>query len=76
MLSKLALDATTSPIPRVTTDAPGTMVLNAAFLIAPEGLRTFQERLTAIVDIRQPNGFRFDFTGPWPAYHFALVDES
>jgi hypothetical protein len=75
-LTKLSLEATTSPIPRGSTDAPGTMVLNAAFLIAPEGLRTFQERLTAIVNIRQPNGFRFDFTGPWPAYHFALVDES
>ena len=71
-LSAVALETATSPIPRVTTDAPGTMVLNAAFLIAPDGLRAFQERLTAIVNDRQPNGFRFDFTGPWPAYHFAL----
>jgi hypothetical protein len=73
-LSKVALETTTSPIPRVTTDAPGTMVLNAAFLISPDGLRAFQERLTSIVNARQPNGFRFDFTGPWPAYHFALGD--
>jgi hypothetical protein len=71
-LSKLALETTTSPIPRVTTDAPGTMVLNAAFLISGDGLRAFQEKLTAIVAERQPAGFRFDFTGPWPAYHFAL----
>jgi hypothetical protein len=71
-LAGAALETTTSPIPRVTTDAPGTMILNAAFLIAPEGLRAFQERLTAIVNERHPNGFRFDFTGPWPAYHFAL----
>jgi hypothetical protein len=71
-LARVALETTTSPIPRVTTDAPGTMILNAAFLIAPEGLRAFQERLTAIVNERQPSGFRFDFTGPWPAYHFAL----
>ena len=74
-LSKVALETTTSPIPRVTTDAPGTMVLNAAFLISTTGLRGFQERLTSIVNERQPQGFRFDFTGPWPAYHFAL-DES
>jgi hypothetical protein len=73
-LSKVALETATSPIPRVTTDAPGTMVLNAAFLISPDGLRAFQERLTAIVNSRQPSGFRFDFTGPWPAYHFALGD--
>jgi hypothetical protein len=74
-LSKVAIETTTSPIPRVTRDAPGTMVLNAAFLISTGGLREFQERLTAIVNDRQPQGFRFDFTGPWPAYHFAL-DES
>ena len=73
-LSKVALETATSPIPRVTTDAPGTMVLNAAFLIAPDGVRAFQERLTTIVNERQSTGFRFDFTGPWPAYHFALDD--
>lgn len=73
-LAQAALDTVTSPIPRVTADAPGTMVLNAAFLISPDGLRAFQERLTAIVNTHQPSGFRFDFTGPWPAYHFALGD--
>jgi hypothetical protein len=73
-LSPLAIESTTSPIPKVTTDAPGVMVLNAAFLIDVPGLRPFQERLTAIVSERQPNGFRFDFTGPWPPYHFASVE--
>lgn len=68
-----AVESTTSPIPRVATDAPGTMILNAAFLIAPGRLRAFQERLTAIVAERQPSGFRFDFTGPWPPYHFSDV---
>jgi hypothetical protein len=71
-LADVALETATSPIPRITADAPGTMILNAAFLIAPDGLRAFQERLTAIVNEQQPSGFRFDFTGPWPAYHFAL----
>lgn len=71
-LANVAIEATTSPIPRVTADAPGTMILNAAFLIAPDRLRAFQERLTTIVTQHQPSGFRFDFTGPWPAYHFAL----
>jgi hypothetical protein len=70
-LSAAALETIASPIPRVSSDAPGIMVLNAAFLVAPAGLRGFQECLTAIVDRYQPAGFRFDFTGPWPAYHFA-----
>jgi hypothetical protein len=73
-LASIALETATSPIPRLTADAPGTMILNAAFLIAPNGLRGFQEKLTAIVNEKQANGFRFDFTGPWPAYHFALGD--
>lgn len=72
-LAAEAVESTTSPIPRVATDAPGTMILNAAFLIAPGRLRAFQERLTAIVAERQPAGFRFDFTGPWPPYHFSDV---
>jgi hypothetical protein len=71
-LAGKSLEATTSPIPRVAADAPGVMVLNAAYLVAADGLRPFQERLTDIMEKRQPSGFRFDFTGPWPAYHFAL----
>jgi hypothetical protein len=62
-----------SPIPRVAEAdaARGTMVLNAAFLVAPDALTGFQKTLTSIVDERGRQGFRFDFTGPWPPYHFA-----
>jgi hypothetical protein len=74
-LADISVDSTVSSIPKVTRDAPGTMVLNAAFLIAPDRVRTFQERLTEIVNLRQPSGFRFDFTGPWPAYHFARASD-
>lgn len=72
-LAAEAVESATSPIPRVATDAPGTMILNAAFLVAPDRMRAFQERLTSIVERRQPAGFRFDFTGPWPPYHFSEV---
>jgi hypothetical protein len=61
-----------SPIPRI-ADAEsvrGTMVLNAAFLVEPNTLTAFQKTLTALVAERGAQGFRFDFTGPWPAYHF------
>jgi hypothetical protein len=70
-LSAHAVDCERSAIPRV-TDAEsnrGTMVLNASFLVAPSRFRDFQEALSAIVTARQ-QGFRFDFTGPWPPYHF------
>jgi hypothetical protein len=61
-----------SAIPRVADgDATrGTMVLNAAFLVAPDALADFQKILTRMVDERGRQGFRFDFTGPWPPYHF------
>lgn len=61
-----------SPIPRVAdAEAPrGTMVLNAAFLVEPQALAGFQKTLTRLVAERGEQGFRFDFTGPWPPYHF------
>lgn len=49
-------------------DAP--LVLDAAFLVAPEALEQFQRDLTHIVERYATRGFRFDFTGPWPVYHF------
>ena len=50
--------------------ARGTMVLNAAFLVAPASLEAFQKTLTTLVERHGPHGLRFDFTGPWPPYHF------
>lgn len=70
-LAASALDALRSPIPQgVATDAPGTMILNGAFLVAPEGFVAFQHALSELVAAHDPSGFRFDFTGPWPPYHF------
>jgi hypothetical protein len=74
-LSAHAIDAVRSQIPRV-TDAEqlagrGTMVLNAAFLVAPDRLTAFQKTLTTLIERRGQQGFRFDFTGPWPPYHVA-----
>jgi hypothetical protein len=62
-----------SPIPRVVeaeTATRGTMVLNVAFLVAPEQFEALQKTLTTLVARHGAHGFRFDFTGPWPPYHF------
>ncbi|MFI5229160.1 MAG: GvpL/GvpF family gas vesicle protein [Gemmatimonadales bacterium] len=72
-LGRHAVETARPPIPR--TEAPdgassGTMVLNAAFLIAPDSLAGFQKTLTNLVEEHGANGLRFDFTGPWPPYHF------
>jgi hypothetical protein len=48
----------------------GRAILNASFLVAPTRVVDFQRELTAMVNKYEPSGFKFDFTGPWPPYHF------
>jgi hypothetical protein len=48
----------------------GRAVLNASFLVAPSNVVAFQRSLTEMVNKYEPSGFKFDFTGPWPPYHF------
>lgn len=76
-LTAAARQIVRSPIPRTESDASrGTMVLNAAFLVAPTHLEDYQRILTTFIATYGIDGagFRFDFTGPWPPYHF--VNES
>jgi hypothetical protein len=72
-LSAHAREHVRSPIPKVSDAAAarGVMVLNAAFFVAPDALDGFQRTLTELVAEHGAHGFRFDFTGPWPPYHFA-----
>jgi hypothetical protein len=72
-LTPHTLQVVRSPIPRAAdaeTATRGTMVLNAAFLVAPDGFDGLQRALTSLVTRHGAHGFRFDFTGPWPPYHF------
>jgi len=48
----------------------GRAILTASFLVAPSRVVGFQRALTAMVNKYEPSGFKFDFTGPWPPYHF------
>ncbi len=48
----------------------GRAILNASFLVAPARVVAFQKALTGMVNKYEPSGFKFDFTGPWPPYHF------
>lgn len=48
----------------------GRAILNASFLVAPARVVDFQRALTTMVNKYEPSGFKFDFTGPWPPYHF------
>jgi DNA gyrase inhibitor GyrI len=48
----------------------GRAILNASFLVGPSRLVEFQRALTEMVNKYEASGFKFDFTGPWPPYHF------
>ena len=70
-LARYAVAARTEPLPTgVGADDGGAAVLNAFYLVAPDALDGFRAALTALVERYEPMGFRFAFTGPWPAYHF------
>jgi hypothetical protein len=46
-------------------------ILNASFLVDDERLDEFRRHLSDVIALREQAGFRVEFTGPWPAYHFA-----
>jgi hypothetical protein len=48
----------------------GRAILNASFLVSAPRVVDFQRALTEMVNKYEPSGFKFDFTGPWPPYHF------
>jgi hypothetical protein len=52
------------------TTAERTLALHAAFLVADTRFSAFQEPLSELVGRYRPAGFEWEFTGPWPPYHF------
>ena len=70
-LSRVAAGAVLDALPRRTIEGmAGVAVLNASFLLAHAAVDAFRRSLTELVDEYEPRGFRFEFTGPWPPYHF------
>jgi hypothetical protein len=65
-LAQHALGAITEPAPKTAATA----ILNAAYLVSRDAPEPFQSRLTDLIHKFEPLGFRFEFTGPWPPYHF------
>jgi hypothetical protein len=70
-LAARANGAVLDALPRRTLEGmAGVAVLNASFLLPRAATEPFQRALTSLVDEYEPRGFRFEFTGPWPPYHF------
>lgn len=62
------------PVPPAAPGAEKALVLDAAFLVAIDEYPAFQKRVGEMAGEFQPYGFEFEFTGPWPPYHFAQPD--
>ena len=73
-LAARSLAATQDPLPQATAEQTGAAILNAAFLVAPDRIDEFRGVVTELVRRHQTRGFRIEFTGPWPPYHFARSD--
>ena len=70
-LSREAAASVMDTLPRRTLEGmAGVAVLNASFLVARTEVDVFRGALTSLVQQYEPRGFRFEFTGPWPPYHF------
>lgn len=59
-----------------TGTADAAAILSAAFLVRRDRLEAFRRTLTRLVREHEADGFRFEFTGPWPPYHFVGGSES
>jgi hypothetical protein len=77
VLAPLARASVREPLPAAIVPAEARSgstqpaILNASFLVDDERLDDFRRALSDLITVRSPAGFRVDFTGPWPAYHFA-----
>lgn len=65
-----AVAARRIPMPRDATERRAALALNAVFLVAPESYTAFRGDITELASRFEPAGFRFEFSGPWPVYHF------
>jgi len=53
----------------------GELAARLAFLVPRESFDAFRATAEQLAERYAPLGFRFELTGPWPAYNFAVVEE-
>jgi len=51
----------------------GELAARLAFLVGREGFEEFRAEAERLAERYTPLGFRFELTGPWPAYNFAVT---
>lgn len=53
----------------------GELAARLAFLVRRESFEDFRAAAETLAEEYTPLGFRFELTGPWPPYNFAVSDE-
>lgn len=70
-LSAVAARSRVLPIPtNPNEDRTRTLVLDAVFLVAESSGEQFRDIVSRRMEEQRPVGLQWEFTGPWPAYHF------
>jgi len=62
-------------LPEEVTERKEDMILNAAFLIDKNKVKTFIETVGQLKAQQESNGLSFDCTGPWPPFNFCDFSE-
>jgi hypothetical protein len=68
-LEPMALRARRLPVTAPAAGDGHAILLDAAFLVADDAYESFQQRLSEVA-AAHADGLEWEFTGPWPAYHF------
>jgi hypothetical protein len=69
-LAARSIASTQDALPQPSAEQTGAAVLNASFLVAHDRIDEFRAAVTELVRAHERRGFRVEFTGPWPPYHF------
>jgi hypothetical protein len=69
-LASRSLASTQDALPTPNAGQAGAAVLNASFLVAHDRIDDFRAAVTSFLRDHERRGFRLEFTGPWPPYHF------
>ena len=69
-LAARSIASTQDALPPASPEQAGAAVLNAWFLVAHDRVDAFRAAVTELVRAHERRGFRVEFTGPWPPYHF------
>ena len=69
-LRGIARDAVARPLTPDPSRTDVTLILNGAFLVDRSNVDAFRAAVAERMREHEASGLAFDFTGPWPPYHF------